>query len=391
MIVRAVAVVIGALFLAVLVVRQAIVDAYIARSPAAAARAWPGHPNVILASGLTEVGSAAASRQPVNRATVQAMLMTGAKVPLAPEPFLVRGVEAQTAGNADLSARAFLEARKRNPRSIPARYFLAEHYLKAGQVPRGLAELAALTRLVPQSLDGIAPHLAAYARAPGGAARVRALLRDQPQLEPLLINQLAANPGDAGLALSLWSGQRREQDRAWQERLINTLITAGRFREARSAWKRFDPRAKQARGLVDPQFEGRGLPPFGWTFASGPAGVVEPQPGGRLRILYYGRDNIVLASQLLMLGPGRHRLAMRVSGSSSAASSLAWTLLCLPSSREIGRVGLNSATGGLLAADFTIPPQGCTAQRLELVGIAVEMPEQADLTVADLRLDRRSQ
>lgn len=388
MAVRAIAVAILALMLAGLVVREVFVDSYAEPRPAKAALVWPGHPSVILASGLAEVGTAAASAQPVNPATIRRMLAAAAKAPLAPEPFLVRGVEAQVAGDETLAFRAFREARSRDPRSIAARYFLADHYLKTGQAPQGLTELSALTRLVPQSLEGIAPHLADFARAPDGAANVRVLLKDQPQLEPLLLNQLAADPNDTALALSLWSGRHTEQDRAWQERLVNTLVTAGRFQEARSAWTRFDPRAKRAGELVDPQFEGRALPPFGWTLTSGAAGVAEPEAGGRLNILYYGRDNLVLASQLLLLKPGPYRMSMRVSSVSPSAKSLAWTVRCLPLARDLAAIDFGSAKGGTLTATFTIPPQGCEAQRLELSGTAPDVPEQADLSIAELRLTR---
>lgn len=379
------------MMLAALVVRSAFVDAYVAQDPAKAALIWPSHPAVVLGSGLVEVGSVAAAARPVNPATVRRMLAISAKAPLAPEPFLVRGVEARVAGDAELALHSFLEARKRDPRSVAARYFLAEHYLEAGQTQQGLAEMSALTRLVPESLKGIAPQLAAFARLPGSAVQIRRLLRDQPQLEPWLLEELAVSPGDAKLALSLWSGRTNAHDRSWQLRLLNGLVSAGRFEEARAAWSRFDPRARPVGELIDPRFEGKTMPPFGWTLSSGAAGVAEPEAGGRLHILYYGRDDVVLAGQLLMLKPGPYRLAMRVAGAPPAAKSLSWVVRCMAPSREIASIGLAAAKDGELAADFTIPPQGCVAQQLELTGTAPELPEQADLTIADLTLSGRSQ
>ena len=43
----------------------------------------------------------------------------------------------------------------------------------------------------------------------------------------------------------------------------------------------------------------------------------------------------------------------------------------------------------MLATDFTIPPQGCAAQALELTGKAPELPEQAELTISSLQLSRK--
>ncbi|MCL6740401.1 hypothetical protein LZ518_04560 [Sphingomonas sp. RB56-2] len=385
---RAIPVFLVALFLAVLVVRSALLDAYAATNPAKASSIWPGHPSAILASGLTEVGAAAAAAKPVNPATVTAMLAASAKAPLAPEPFLVRGVQAQVANDQALAARAFLQARKRDPRSVPARYFLADHYLATGQTQRGLAEIAALTRLVPKSLGEVAPQLAAFARMPGGASATKRLLLDQPQLEPWLLNELAARPEDAKLAMALWGGRPGELDRAWQQRLVASLVSANRFDDARMAWDRFNPSAKPVGGLLDPGFGGGAMPPFGWTLASGAAGVAEPEGGGRLHVLYYGRDNIVLAGQLLQLGPGTYRFSMKVGTVSPTPTSISWVVRCMPGSRELASIDLTKAKGGVLALDFAIPSQDCPAQQLELVGTAPELPEQAELTIAELGLSR---
>jgi hypothetical protein len=386
---RIITVAVCALVLALLVIRNAFVEAYGVQDPSRAAAVWPGHPSVVLSAGLTQVGESAAAGRPANPATVRQLEEAAAKAPLAPEPFLVRGVEAQLAGDAPLALSAFLAARERDPRSVAARFFLADHYLKAGQTQDGLAEISALTRLIPQSLGGIVPQLAAFARMPGGSEQVRLLLRQQPPLEPWLLNELAAKPSDANLALSLWNGRSTEQDRPWQQRLVNTLVSAGRIEEARAAWTRFDPQVRPAGELIDPKFELRAMPPFGWALASGPAGVAEPEGGGPLHILYYGRDDIVLASQLLLLKPGAYRLAMRVTGAQPAAKSLSWVIRCTQTARAIASIYFTSTKDGTLAMDFTIPPQGCAAQTLELAGTAPELPEQADLTISNLQLSRQ--
>ena len=384
---RAIIVVALALLAALMVIRSAFVAAYASRNPSMAAVVWSGHPSVIFATRLGEVGQMAAAGQSVDEALVDLLLTASRKDPLAPEPFLVRGVEAQVAGNPALAAQAFLAASDRDPRSVAAHYFLADHYLKTNQVRLGLGEISTLARLVPQSLDGIAPYLAAYARSPGGASEVELMLRGHPELEPLLLNALASDAGNERLALSLWSGRGSESARGWQVRLLNSLVDAGHYDRARAAWMRFSPASPQRGELVDPGFTGRALPPFGWILTSGPAGVAESE-GGQLHILYYGRDNLVLASQLLTLKPGSYRLSMRVGGASPAAKSLAWTIRCLPSPSEIAAIGLAGAgKGQALAARFVVPPSGCVAQRLELAGTAPELPEQSDVTIAELRLD----
>jgi hypothetical protein len=372
------------IFLAFLVLREATVTAYAGRNPARAAMLWPSHPSVVLESGLAQIGDAAAAGSPADPALVDRLLSVSADAPLAPEPFLVRGVQARVAGDEAAAGRAFIAARTRNPRLVAARYFLADHYLRIGDTGNGLAEIAALARLVPRSLSQVAPYLASYARTPGVAPQVRALVREHPDLELALLNTLAANPGDSNLALYLWSGHPGKGSRQWQERMLRSLVDADRFFEAAAAWSHFS--GGIAAGQVDPNFRTDRLAPFGWTLASDASGVAEPQGDGRLHVLYYGRNDKVLAGQLLMLGPGRYRLAMRVSGATPTAKSLAWTIRCLPSGTELATLPLGSR-GAELSASFTVPAAGCRAQRLELNGTAPEIAEQAEATIGRLRLE----
>ena len=373
-----------ALFVGWLVVRSTFVEAFAARDPAMAAAIWPGHPSVVLESGLAEVGETAVAGRPIDQALVDRLLMASRKAPLAPEPFLVRGVEAQLAGDQSLALQAFLAARQRNPRAVAARYFLADHYLRAGQTGLGLAEISALARLVPQSLTNVAPYLAAYVRSPGAAPQVKAVLAQQPQLEPVLLNALAADAANLKLMLYLWSGRSSGEAKPWQGRVLNQLIEAGRYGDAREAWARFTGISASEDRLFDAEFSGQALPPFGWTFASGPAGVAEPERGGRLHVLFYGHDDTVLAGELLTLPPGRYRLSMQIHEPSPGSNSLAWTVHCPPRPDPIASIRLDRS--GAASTSFSVPVGSCPAQRLELGGIAPEIPAQADVSISQLKL-----
>ena len=383
---RAAIVVPAALLLAFLVVRVAFVDAFVAKEPARAATIWPAHPMVLLETGLVEVGDTAAAGRPVDKALIDRLKAASAKAPLAPEPFLVRGVEAQLAGDNRLALNAFLAARQRNPRAVAARYFLADLYLKTGQTGRGLTEISALARLVPESLSKVAPHLAAYAKRPSVAPQVREMLRDDPRLEYALLSNLASDANNARLVTYLWSGRGGDDAKIWQRSLLDSLVAAGRFDEARAAWTRFTGQSAAQNGLFDPQFAAGSLPPFGWTLESGPSGIAESQEGGRLHVLYYGRDDLILASQILTLRPGRYRLSMNVTISPPPSKSLSWAVRCLPGSNPIASILLDRS--GSVAAAFVVPAGGCPAQRLELFGDAPEFPERAEITIGRLKLQR---
>ena len=376
----------GVLFAGFLVVRVAFVEAFAAKDPATAAAVWAGHPAVLLESGLAQVGDMAAAGRPVDQSLVDRLISASAKAPLAPEPFLVRGVDAQVSGNHAVALQSYLAARERNPRAVAPRYFLADLYLKAGRTEPGLAEISALARLVPQSLPNVAKYLAAYARMPGAAPQVKKMLETHPHLELALLNELAGDAASARLILYLWSGRGGEEARPWQGRLLEQLVATGRFNEARTAWARFTNISAEQDALFDAEFAAQALPPFGWMLASGASGIAEPQGGGRLHLVYYGRDDLILASQLMTLPPGRYRLSMNVSASSPAAKSLSATIRCLPSTSPLASLPLHRR--GAVTASFNVADRGCPAQRLEISGDAPEFPEQAELTVGRLRLER---
>ena len=376
----------GALLAGFFVVRVAFVEAFAAKNPTTAAAVWAGHPAVLLESGLAQVGDMAAAGRPVDQSLVDRLISASAKAPLAPEPFLVRGVDAQVSGNHAVALQSYLAARERNPRAVAPRYFLADLYLKAGRTEPGLAEISALARLVPQSLPNVAKYLAAYARTPGAAPQVKKMLETHPQLELALLNELASDAASARLILYLWSGRGGEEARPWQGRLLEQLVATGRFNEARTAWARFTNISAEQDALFDAEFAAQALPPFGWMLASGASGIAEPQGGGRLHLVYYGRDDLILASQLMTLPPGRYRLSMNVSASSPAAKSLSATIRCLPSTSPLASLPLHRR--GAVTASFNVADRGCPAQRLEISGDAPEFPEQAELTVGRLRLER---
>ena len=148
-------------------------------------------------------------------------------------------------------------------------------------------------------------------------------------------------------------------------------------------------RAEEGQGLFDPEFAGsKAPPPFNWTLLSNASGLAEGQAGGRLHVIYYGRDNASLVSQTLTLGPGRYRLGFQVEGGSPGLSSLAWKLTCLPSKQAVLILPL-PAPGKPGAGDFNIG-SACPAQLLELSGSPPDFPQTVDVTIKELSLARLS-
>ena len=355
--------------------------AYAGPDPQRAASLWPGHPKVLVSQALTDVGIAASKRQPPPTDALAGIAEAGRLSPLAHDPFLVRGIRAQQDGDLRGAERAFMAARQRAPREAAPRYFLSQLYISSGRGPYGLDELATLARLLPNGPASVAPSLAAYARRSGDAAILKASFRDHPQLEQAVLLELAKSPADADLALRLAHQVRGPGGTTpdWVRLMLPNLVEAGEFDRAYRLWREVS--GVQANGeIFDPGFSGHAAPPpFNWTYRSDSAGFAEPDGKGGLHVLFYGRDDAVLASQTLLLAPGGYGLGMAVAGNS--ASSLRWTVTCLPDRRQIGALPL----GTRLAIRFGVGP-GCPAQSLELLGVAGDMPKAVEVTISKLEL-----
>lgn len=347
---------------------------------------FSGHPDALTDQAMAEIGTAAARGGTVPLSAKAAMAAVAGARPLAPDPFLVEGTIAEMGGDQRRAERLFLAARNRDPRSEAARYFLADRYLKSGRVFAGLVEMGALARLSEKASQPLAPALAAFARSPGAIAELRRYFEVSPKVRDTTLAVLAEDPRNAPLVLALAPAPRPGAPPAdWQERLIRALVVAGDYDGAEAIWTRVAGVAN--RGLLyNPQFRDLpGPPPFNWNYASGSSGVAEASGSGGLDVIYYGREDLTLAGQLLRLAPGRYRLSMRIDGP-SRATGVAWIVQCVPGNTVLLQLPLDAVDQGSIAGTFAVPAAGCAAQSLELRGRPSESSTTAQLTILDLAL-----
>ena len=384
--VRAAVAAIAALLIAVQVVRNAAVHALAATKPAAAASAWSGHPESELSLAMTDIARASRARRQVPASAFAEIADAAAKEPLAPEPFLVRGVRAELAGDAATAQRAFEAAQWRDPRSLPAAYFLADRYLRSGEVARGLREVAALARLSPDGGDAAVPYVAQYAASPANWPALRDLFGKNPSLAQRVLVALASNIKTVPAAIAL-SNPRDTGNQQWPAVLVQTLINGGDYRRARVAWERIaGAGAGRAELIHDTDFsDASSPPPFNWQLTSSTVGLAERQKG-RLHVLFYGNEDGTLASQLLLLPPGAYRMSMRLLGDPGRAHALTWSLWCDKAPQPVASVTLDSAAARGWQFDV---PVGCAAQWLKLSGVSTDMSQQVDLSITSLRLMKR--
>jgi len=383
MAVRTVVAAVAALLVAIQIVRNAAVHALADTRPAAAASAWSGHPASEINLAMTDIARASRARKPVPQSAFAEIADAAAKEPLAPEPFLVRGVQAELAGDAVAAQRAFEAAQWRDPRSLPAAYFLADRYFRSSDVTRGLREVAALARLSPDGGDAAVPYVAQYAANPANWPALRDLFGKNPSLAQRVLVALASNIQTVPATLAL-SNPREAGNRQWLVVLVQTLINAGDYPKAHAVWERL-ARAPAARGELvhDADFrDASAPPPFNWQLTSSTVGLAERQKG-RLHVLFYGNEDGTLASQLLLLSPGAYRMSMRLVGDPARAHALTWSVWCDKAAQPLASVTLDTAAAR--GWQFAVPA-GCSAQWLKLSGVSADVAQQVDLSISDLRL-----
>jgi hypothetical protein len=367
------------------VVRSAFVAAYAEEDLARAERLWPDHPSVRSAQAMLEVARSAANGRPLDPATRVLIEGVARAEPLASEPFVIAGAEAQRHRDFARAERLLIEARQRDPRGPAARFLLSELYVSQGRIEEGIPEAAVLGRLVPGSLEPLSKAFAQYLESAGVPDGMADVMRSNPDLSQRILNELATNSANAGLLLKIDTLAPRAPGPApgWQTRLINELVEDGDYPGARRVWARLGGRdSNPSETIHDPRFEGSSAPPpFNWTFAT-EGGVIEPQRGS-LRVLYFGRDDVTLASQLLVLRPGEYRLRMRLSGQ-IAESAVRWRMSCLPSKSPI--LDQAVAQQGTLDLPIRVPAVGCGAQQLSLVAQAGESARSSDFAISELSL-----
>ncbi len=378
---------VGALFAIVAtaqVARTAVVD-FGGASPDAQEALWAGHPAVLSAGIMGEVGQAAARGSAPDKQTLARLEQLAAKEPLSAQPFLVQGAIASRNGDYERAERLLAIARKRAPRSAAARYLMGDLYLRTDRPVDAMAEMAVLNRLLPTGSQQLAPSLAAYAKAPGSIPQIKAILASYPELEEPLLATMSSDVANTDAILRLASPQDREGAApVWQRLLLSNLVAQGEYRKAYSTWSRLSGVAARP-GLHNPQFDASNAPPpFNWRLAEGAGAVVQTSSGG-LQVVYYGRDDLALAEQVTLLPAGRYRLAANVSGSFPQGSGVAWRVKCLSQGPELMVLPITGP--GRLGRDFTIPA-GCGAQSISLTGEAVEVSGASDFRVSGLQLSR---
>ena len=349
------------------------------------ARLWASYPAVEIERAMQLIGQSARRGQGVPADARDQLTRAASRDPLAPEPFLVEGARAQMAGRTAAAAALFEAAKARDPRSGAARYFLAGRYLDAGRTAEALAEMSVMGRLVPGVEEQFVPSLVTFARQPGATPVLRHFLARSPTYRTTVLASLAQDAANADLILAL-AGSRAPgtSPEAWESAIVNKLLEGGQPGRAQTVWRRLAGVAPYD-GVFNPRFVPQSAPPpFNWRYDASGAGLVTPGANGKLELIYYGRQDVVLAEEMLLLAPGAYRLVADIGGTAKG-SALGWRIVCAASKAVLVQAPL-AANG----AAFQVPAAGCPAQSLRLAGSAVEAERSASVTIGSVRVVREA-
>ena len=309
--------------------------------------------------------------------------------PLASEPLFFYGMRALEGEDLEKAERLLLEARARDPRNSYARLALMALYLRTGRVREGSAELAVLARLEPRGNQLLVPQLIRLTNSPEAREALVEAVGDQPIMADVL-TKLATDGGDPDTLMSLARRQPARGDGSfaeWQRLLLARLVEGGEERRAYDLWRRFVG-GDQNELIYDADFRGRpGAPPFNWELSVNDVGAAERRRDGGLEVEFFGRKSGPLARQLLMLRPGRYRLAFDVEGSANGQGSRIELSIACRSGATLATLPFRdvSTTRRRAELDFTVPG-GCEGQWLTIGGVAAEFPAIQRLTIPRLSL-----
>ena len=387
----AVVLLVGTMAVAWLCMLSAIVDA-LPPDSSYIQRVAPGDPRVVLSTATTALIEQHGLLDPAMLAAVRRAALAA---PLDARAFLILGHQQLLERQPSRAVRTLEAGQRLDPRQRVIHLLLLDRYLRTARFADAATQLSLLARLIGAAQEPIARAIAAMVLQPETRAAASRTLRADPRLERAVLTALARSDTAPDTVFAIASPAARADaggKDSWGPVLIDRLVDKGSYDAARLAWRRVYRRsaAQAAAPINNPGFvDTTPTPPFDWTLAAGSLGAAELRDGS-LAVDYYGRDSGDLASQLLMLRPGRYRFAYTVDpGRTDNAARLFWSLGCARSGGAgIGTPLLDAAvragaTRRRVAIDLTVPAT-CPAQRLTLRGEAGEFPAPTSVTVRDL-------
>ncbi|MGN6817582.1 MAG: hypothetical protein ACTHJR_02820 [Sphingomonas sp.] len=360
------AIVIVALLAAAGIVQAGLAERLSRSDPALAARLAPHDARIAMAAARKLVDDGGDATGPAIRALAATALSRDLTQTAAIE---FRAVEAEGKGDRARAEQLIDLSDAISRRSLPTRLWLIQRSVDRGDVGGALRDFDLALRTSSAAPSVLLPVLAGATTDPG-LVRPIARMLDRPSDWRVMFLDHAVAQGDArGIAAVLLAMCDRQTitangiDQALIARLVGArdFALAGRLRDA------FAPSAGPRPMLADGAFGDIAAPPFGWSLVErGEIGAERGETNGRSSLMWRaepGRGGQV-AAQLLMLAPGKYRLASRTASSGDATPY--WSLRCgEQGGAMLATLDQPGSAGAAASTDFVVA-SGCIGQWLTL-------------------------
>lgn len=175
----------------------------------------------------------------------------------------------------------------------------------------------------------------------------------------------------------LKSGKSVEKSKKLQEKFFEKLVKLGMYEQAYAHWKRILLKAgADSQALIyDGDFlDNDGYAPFNWKVFRGKKFFAEINKGEGLYVSFGDNRERLLTQQVLRLAPGeRFKFSANTRRTYlQRQGSFFWSFRCLPTQKVFAQTEIDGATrvkkmpANLISFIFTVPPEKCDAQLLQL-------------------------
>lgn len=359
-------IVVGALLASAAVLQTGLAQMVNRTDPLLAARIAHGDARIAVDAARATIARGADPSDPGVQTLVDAALARDATLPTAIE---LRAVALGMKGDAGREARLFELSSAISRRSLPTRLWLIQRSVDRGDVGGALQDFDVALRTSAAAPPLFFPVLAGATTDPTLIGPIAKML-DRPSDWRLMFLNYAVRQnatGIAGVVLRMHDRgfvRANGVDRTLLARFVElrSFALAGQIRDAFSGGRR---PSLVADGEFAETSQGY---PFGWQFTDrGDVGAERGVVGGRPVLSYRaepGRGGQV-ASQLLLLAPGKYRLTTTAASTAGDAPPY-WTLTCGErGGAALARLDVLAQDRGTNGVDFTVPSD-CAGQWLTL-------------------------
>jgi hypothetical protein len=291
-----------------------------------------------------------------------------------PAPLEILALAAHRSGDRAQETRLFALSARLSQRSLATRLWLIQRSVARGDVAGALHDFDVALRTSSLAPPLLFPVLARAAADPALVGPIAQLLDRPSDWRAMFLHQAALQPETALAAARLLLAMHDRQAVIAAEidqTVIAALVAGQQFVLARQVFSRFSRAGADGQGVLDGDFTKPALAyPFGWGLVdTGPLGAIRQSRAGRTVLGWHADPDQggAVATQLLMLPPGRHVLATHITDAASdPAATPYWTLTCATRSND--RLGVLRLPGaGQTAGAAIVVPPDCPAQWLVLM------------------------